>query len=66
MRTSIIVNMAWNGFFILMAASEMLGLTQVHESLPWYFKWWWIVALAGGNLVIHVVQLTLLDKKYSL
>jgi hypothetical protein len=40
-----------------MAASEMLGLTAIHENLPWWFKWWWIVALAGGNLVIHIMQL---------
>lgn len=57
MRRLILLNIAWNGLFILMAASEMIGLTSVHASLPWWFKWWWIVALAGGNLAIHVVQL---------
>jgi hypothetical protein len=25
----------------------------VHEALPWWFKWWWIVALALGNMAIH-------------
>jgi hypothetical protein len=57
MRNLIIANMAWNALFIAMAASEMLGLTAIHENLPWWFKWWWIVALAGGNLVIHIMQL---------
>jgi len=56
MKTLVVANMAWNAFFILMAASEMLGLTQVHEGLPWYLKWWWIIALAGGNLVIHLMM----------
>lgn len=53
----VVANMVWNAFFIVMAASEMLGLTQVHENLPWYLKWWWIIALAGGNLVIHLAML---------
>lgn len=63
MRRLILANMTWNGIFILMAASEMLGLTQVHELLPWYFKWWWIVALAGGNLAIHIRELALLESR---
>lgn len=63
MRTLIIINMAWNSFFILMAVSEMLGLTVVHEGLPWYLKWWWIIALAAGNLVIHVVELVMLESR---
>jgi len=29
----------------------------VHETLPWWFKWWWICALVGGNLVIHLLML---------
>jgi len=58
MKNLILLNMAWNGFFILMAASEMLVLTEVHEGLPWWFKWWWIMFLAGGNLVIHLIQLS--------
>jgi len=57
MTRLIIINMAWNGLFIAMAASEILGLTAVHDGLPWWGKWWWISALAGGNLVIHVLQL---------
>lgn len=64
MKTLILVNMAWNGFFILMAASEMLGLTVVHEGLPWYLKWWWIVALAVGNLVIHIMELLELESRF--
>lgn len=63
MRTLIVINMAWNAFFILMAASEMLGLTEVHEGLPWYLKWWWIIALAGGNLIIHVMELSSLEPR---
>ena len=57
MTRLITINMAWNGLFIAMAASEILGLTAVHDGLPWWAKWWWISALAGGNLVIHVLQL---------
>jgi hypothetical protein len=57
MKRLIIANMVWNSIFIAMAASEMIGLTGVHEALPWWFKWWWICALAGGNLVIHILQL---------
>jgi|GEM_PF-2637565 hypothetical protein len=61
MKTLIVANMAWNAFFILMAASEMLGLTQVHEGLPWYLKWWWVIALAIGNLGIHIAMLAKVD-----
>jgi hypothetical protein len=57
MRRLIFLNMAWNTAFVLMALSEMLGTTEVHETLPWWFKWWWICALAGGNLVIHLLML---------
>ncbi len=57
MRRLIFLNMAWNTAFVLMALSEMLGTTGVHETLPWWFKWWWICALAGGNLVIHLLML---------
>ena len=46
-----------NALAVMMALSEMLGVTSVHEMLPWYFKWWWICALAGGNLVIHLLML---------
>ncbi len=49
--------MILNTVFVLMALSEMLGITGVHEALPWYVKWWWICALAGGNLFIHVLML---------
>ena len=38
-------------------ASEMLGITNVHEMLPWYLKWIWICVLAGGNLFIHMLML---------
>ena len=57
MKRLIILNIGWNALFIAMAFAEMVGLTHVHENLPWWFKWWWIVALAGGNLAIHVLQL---------
>ena len=51
------LNIFWNTLFVLMAASELTGVTSVHEALPWYFKWWWITALAGGNLLIHCLML---------
>lgn len=57
MKKLVLLNMAWNLAFILTAASEMLGVTAIHDGLPWWFKWWWIVALAVGNLLIHVLQL---------
>lgn len=57
MRSLIIANMAYNVLFVAMAASELVGLTAVHEALPWWAKWWWICALAGGNLAIHVAML---------
>lgn len=60
----IYANMAWNGLFILMAASEMFGLTVIHEGLPWYFKWWWITVLAVGNLVIHIMELLVLKSRF--
>ncbi|MDB5600569.1 MAG: hypothetical protein JWN71_2613 [Xanthobacteraceae bacterium] len=59
MRNLILVNMAWNTLFVLMALSEILGITHVHEALPWWLKWIWIAGLAGGNLVIHLMQLRL-------
>lgn len=57
MRRLVIGNMLWNAAFVAMAASEMIGVTSIHESLPWWFKWWWVCALAGGNLLIHVTML---------
>jgi hypothetical protein len=51
------LNICWNSLFVLMAASEISGATAVHGALPWYLKWWWITALAGGNLLIHVLML---------
>ena len=57
MRKLIIANMLWNTAFVVMGLSEMLGLTNVHEQLPWYLKWIWLCTLAGGNLVIHVLML---------
>jgi hypothetical protein len=59
MRNLILANMAWNTLFVLMAVSEVLGVTSVHDALPWYLKWIWITLLAGGNLVIHLMQLRL-------
>jgi len=57
MRKLIFANMILNTAFVLMALSEMLGVTSVHEMLPWYLKWWWICTLAGGNLFIHILML---------
>lgn len=57
MRRLVIANMAWNVLFVLMALSEVTGLTAVHDALPWWLKWWWICALAGGNLAIHAAML---------
>lgn len=57
MKRLIVANMAWNTAFVLMALSEVTGFTAVHEALPWWFKWWWIVGLAGGNLAVHVAML---------
>jgi hypothetical protein len=66
MKNLIIANIAWNSLFIAMAASEMIGITAIHESLPWWFKWWWICALAGGNLVIHILQLRQVGRGQSI
>jgi hypothetical protein len=57
MRNLIYANIILNSAFVAMALSEMLGLTSVHEMLPWYLKWIWICVLAGGNLTIHVLML---------
>ena len=57
MRNLVYANMLWNTAFVVMALSEMLGVTAIHPWLPWYLKWWWICGLAGGNLVIHVLML---------
>lgn len=57
MRNLVYANMILNTVFVLMALSEMLGVTAVHEALPWYLKWIWICTLAGGNLFIHLLML---------
>ncbi|MBN9061265.1 MAG: hypothetical protein BGP06_05695 [Rhizobiales bacterium 65-9] len=57
MRKLVFANMAWNAAFIVQGVSEMLGFTQVHESLPPEIKWIWLIGLAGGNLVIHLLML---------
>lgn len=62
MRSLIIANMGYNFLFVLMAVSEMTGLTSIHEALPWWFKWWWIIVFAGGNLAIHVAMLRVLAR----
>jgi hypothetical protein len=56
-KNLILANMAWNTAFVVMGLSEMLGVTSVHEALPWWLKWIWLCALAGGNLVIHLLML---------
>jgi hypothetical protein len=57
LRKLVFANMAWNTFFVLQGLSEMIGITHVHESLPPQLKWIWLVLLAGGNLVIHLMML---------
>lgn len=57
MRSLIYANIILNTIFALMALSEMLEITDIHTMLPWWFKWWWICGLAGGNLFIHMLQL---------
>lgn len=57
LRKLIFANMAWNTAFVIQGASEMLGVTSVHEALPPQMKWIWLIALAGGNLVIHLMML---------
>lgn len=57
MRKLIFANMLWNTAFVAMALFEMVGVTAVHPSLPWWFKWWWVIGLAGGNLAIHIAML---------
>lgn len=57
MRKLVFANMAWNTAFVAQGFSEMLGLTSVHESLPPQLKWIWLIGLAGGNLVIHIMML---------
>lgn len=56
MKRLIAINVAWNAFFVLMGLSEMIGLTGIHEHLPPWGKWVWLIALAGGNLIIHALQ----------
>lgn len=63
MKNLILANMIWNTLFVAMAVSEVLGITSVHEALPWYLKWIWITLLAGGNLVIHLMQLRLENQR---
>lgn len=62
MKNLVWSNVAFNTAFIVMAFSEMTGATNIHETLPWWFKWWWIVALAAGNLFIHILQLRSLSR----
>jgi hypothetical protein len=57
MRRLIFGNMIYNTLFVLMALSEMTGLTEVHGALPWWLKWIWICTLAAGNLAFHVAML---------
>jgi hypothetical protein len=57
LRKLIFANMAWNTAFVVQGLSEMLGITDVHSTLPPQIKWIWLIALAGGNLVIHLMML---------
>jgi hypothetical protein len=56
-RKLIYANMAWNTAFVIQGLSEMLGVTDIHSALPPQIKWIWLIALAGGNLVIHLLML---------
>jgi hypothetical protein len=62
LRRYVYANMLLNTVFVLMALSEMLGITGVHETLPWYLKWIWISVLAAGNLAIHTMMLQRMAK----
>jgi hypothetical protein len=62
LRRYVYANMLLNTFFVLMALSEMVGITTVHEMLPWYLKWIWISVLAAGNLTIHIMMLQRMAK----
>ena len=57
MRKLIYANMAWNTAFVLQGLSEMLGVTDFHSALPPQIKWIWLIARAGGNLIIHLMML---------
>ena len=57
MRNLILWNMAFNAAYFLIALSEMLGLTSIHEGLPPQIKWIWICTLVAGNLTFHVLML---------
>ena len=57
LRKLVFANMLWNTAFVVQGLSEMLGITHVHEALPPEIKWIWLIALAGGNLAIHLLML---------
>src|SRR5439155_18554091 len=57
LRKLVFANMLWNTAFVVQGLSEMVGITHIHEALPPEFKWVWLIALAGGNLVIHLMML---------
>ena len=61
MKRLVWANILWNCLFVAMGVSEMTGITEIHPSLPPSFKWIWLCALAGGNLVIHLLQLRTLS-----
>ena len=43
----------FNIMFLLMFLSEVLGITDIHERLPWWGKWAWVSVLAVGNLILR-------------
>jgi hypothetical protein len=51
MRRLVFGNMIYNALFVLMAPSEMTGLTEVHGALPWWLKW---LDLCAGSRQLRV------------
>ena len=48
-----IPTVVFNVLFLLMFLSEVLGVTDIHERLPWWAKWAWVSVLAVGNLILR-------------
>lgn len=65
LKRLVIANIVWNSIFILMMCSELAGITNIHETLPWWLKWIWGISLAFGNAFIHTWQWLVL-RRYEL
>jgi hypothetical protein len=48
-----IPTVVFNVLFLIMFLSEVLGVTDIHERLPWWAKWAWVSVLAIGNLILR-------------